>query len=70
MDVNARPGVRHIADIVGEWGSWQFNFASFCFIVWAASTVNNMGYSFHGFDNKYWCSDVPLNYEVRDAVRS
>ena len=51
--------VKHVADIVGEWGKWQLNFHTYLTILWAAVSLNNVGYGFFGFNNKHWCSDVP-----------
>jgi len=62
---NQKSNVKHIADIVGEWGKWQLHLASFCFILWAVAAINNMGYSFHAYDNDFWCSDVPYDYPVK-----
>ncbi|CAG2166905.1 unnamed protein product [Oppiella nova] len=59
---NQKSNVKHIADIVGEWGKWQLHLASFSFILWAVAAINNMGYSFHAYDNDFWCSDVPYDY--------
>ena len=68
MVEKVKPAVKHVADIVGEWGRWQFNFTSFCFILWAAAALNNMGYSFHAYNNDFWCSDVPEDYQVLQAI--
>ena len=64
MVEKAKSEVKHVADIVGEWGKWQFHLASYIFVLWAAAALNNMGYTFHAFNNDFWCSDVPENYEV------
>ena len=56
--------VKHIADIIGEWGKWQGHLFSYCFLMWGASAINNMGYSFHAYDVEFWCSDVPIDYPV------
>ncbi|CAG2114873.1 unnamed protein product, partial [Medioppia subpectinata] len=63
MDEQQKPDVKHIADIVGEWGKWQFQLITFCFILWGVAAVNNMGYSFMAYDNDFWCSDVPPDYQ-------
>ncbi|XP_054165996.1 organic cation transporter protein-like, partial [Oppia nitens] len=57
-----KSSVKHIADIVGEWGKWQFHFVAYCFILWSFAAINNMGYSFHAYNNDFWCSDVPIDY--------
>ena len=67
MDTKGKPSVKHVADIVGEWGKWQFNFSCYCFLLWAAVALNNMGYSFHAYDNEFWCSDVPIDIEVNHS---
>ena len=56
--------VKHIADIVGEWGQWQRHLFWYCFLLSTASAINNMGYSFHSYNVDFWCSDVPINYPV------
>jgi hypothetical protein len=56
--------VKHIADIVGEWGRWQRHFFFYCFLLSTASAVNNMGYAFHSYNVDFWCSDVPIDYPV------
>ncbi len=56
--------VKHIADIVGEWGKWQSHLFWYFFLLSAVSALNNMGYSFHSYDVDFWCSDVPIHYPV------
>ncbi|CAG2162928.1 unnamed protein product [Oppiella nova] len=56
---NPNPGAKHVANILGEWGRWQFKWTVFVFVMMAISAINNMGYAFHAFDNDFWCSDVP-----------
>ena len=59
-----RKSVSAVTDIVGEWGKWQFSFTSFYFIQWIVGALNNIGYTFHAYNNDYWCSDVPQDYPV------
>ena len=61
---NENQSVKHITDIVGEWGKWQRHLVAYCFILWAVAAINNMGYSFHAYDVEFWCSDVPIDYPV------
>ncbi len=58
--------VKHIADIVGEWGEWQISIHLFwyCFLLSAVSALNNMGYSFHSNNVDFWCIDVSVDYSV------
>jgi hypothetical protein len=56
--------VKHIADIVGEWGKWQKHLFCYIFILWAVAAINNMAHSFHTFSVDFWCSDVPVHYPV------
>ena len=64
MVPNEGSNVKHISDIVGELGKWQFIFISFSFILRGASALSNMGYSFHAYKNDFWCSDVPIDLPV------
>jgi hypothetical protein len=41
--------VKHIADIVGEWGQWQKHLLWYCFLLSAVSALENMGYTFHTY---------------------
>ncbi len=59
-----KESAKHIADIVGEWGKWQRHLVCYCFLLWAASALNNMGYTFHSYNVDFWCSDVPIHYPV------
>ena len=54
--------VKHIADIVGEWGKWQLQLFVYCFLWSAVAAFTNMGYSFHAKSVDFWCSDVPQQY--------
>jgi hypothetical protein len=56
--------VKHIADIVGEWGQWQRHLFCYFFILSAVTALNNLGYSFHSYNVDFWCSDVPIHYPV------
>jgi hypothetical protein len=56
--------VKHIADIVEEWGHWQRHLFWYCFLLSAVAALNNMGYSFHSYNVDFWCSDVPIDYPV------
>jgi hypothetical protein len=56
--------VKHIADIVGEWGQWQKHLLWYCFLLSAVSALENMGYTFHTYSIDFWCSDVPIDYPV------
>ena len=53
------PEVKHISDIVGEWGKWQLELFVYCFLLSSAAAFVNMGYSFHAKSVDFWCSDVP-----------
>ena len=59
--------VKHVADIVGEWGKWQFNFSAHVFLIWGVVAINNMGFAFMGYNNKFWCSDSPLEASLRTS---
>ena len=62
--------VRHIADIVGEFGKWQFKLIFFKFLIASVGAFINMGYSFHAKTVDFWCSDVPkerLSFNVRST---
>ena len=56
--------VKHVTDIVGEWGKWQFNFAAHVFILWSIAASNSMGFAFMGYNNKFWCSDSPIDVSL------
>ncbi|CAG2100136.1 unnamed protein product [Medioppia subpectinata] len=53
--------VKHIADIVGEWGKWQFMLFSHCFLFFGSAAFVNMGYVFHAKRVDFWCADTPTN---------
>ncbi|CAG2100135.1 unnamed protein product [Medioppia subpectinata] len=53
--------VKHIADIVGEWGKWQFILCAHCFLLWSSAAFINMGYAFHAKRVDFWCADTPTN---------
>ena len=57
--------VKHVADIIGEWGNWQRTLFIYAFIFDLISAFNNMGYSFYAFKVDFWCHDVPDNYQVK-----
>lgn len=63
------PYVKHVSDIIGEWGTWQFTFVTFSYILGAVGALNNMGYGFHAYGNDYWCSDVPADYPVKYKIQ-
>ena len=54
--------VKHIADIVGEWGKWQLEMFVYVFLICSANAFVNMGYSFNAKSVDFWCSDVPQEY--------
>jgi hypothetical protein len=56
--------VKHIADIVGEWGQWQRHLFWYFFLLSAVSALNNIRYIFHSYNVDFWCSDVPIDYPV------
>ena len=56
--------VKHVADIIGEWGNWQRTLFIYLFLMDAIAALNNMGYSFHAFEVDFWCHDVPEDYKV------
>ena len=56
--------VKHVADIIGEWGNWQRTLFIYLFILDVIAALNNMGYSFHAFEMNFWCDDVPEDYQV------
>lgn len=56
--------VKHVADIVGEWGRWQFHICFFYFFQNAIGAMDNLGYAFQAFKHDYWCADVPIDYQV------
>lgn len=50
--------IKSISDIIGEWGRWQSVIFVHVFLLWAASAINNMGYSFHAYDDfEFGCVD-------------
>ncbi|CAG2100137.1 unnamed protein product [Medioppia subpectinata] len=57
----SRVEVKHIADIVGEWGKWQFILCAHCFLLWSSAAFINMGYAFHAKRVDFWCADTPTN---------
>ncbi|CAG2168371.1 unnamed protein product [Oppiella nova] len=61
MEANKKLQVKHITDLIGEWGKWQFLLSAYVFLMSAAAAFINMGYSFHAKGVDYWCSDVPHN---------
>mgnify|MGYP007023914409 CR=1 FL=1 len=56
--------VKHVADIIGEWGNWRRHFFIYLFIQDIIGSFNNMGYSFNAFETDFWCEDVPKDYKV------
>ena len=56
--------VKHVADIIGEFGNWQRALFIYLFLMEILVAVNNMGYSFHAFQVDFWCEDVPEDYKV------
>ena len=58
---------KHVTDIVGEWGKWQFNYSAHLFVIGAVVAINNMGFAFMGYNNKFWCSDSPLEASLRTS---
>ncbi|CAG2119518.1 unnamed protein product, partial [Medioppia subpectinata] len=60
-----KPDVKHIADIVGEWGKWQFVFCTYCFLLWGSAAFINMGYAFHAKSVDFWCADTPTNFTLQ-----
>lgn len=52
------PEIKHISDIIGEWGRWQSLLFANVFLAWAASAIHHMGYAFHAFsDFQIRCTD-------------
>lgn len=64
MSLTGDHKVQHIADIVGEWGRWQAMTFWFTFCLWIITALNNMGYAFYAYEEEFWCSDVPDDYQV------
>ncbi|CAG2103039.1 unnamed protein product, partial [Medioppia subpectinata] len=67
-----KPEVKHIADIVGEWGKWQFLFSAFCFLQSGCAAFINMGYGFHAKHVDFWCADTPTNltsHHLSDSIK-
>ncbi len=60
--------VKYLADIIGEWGRWQFILCCFIFICDILTAINNMGYTFHNFSVDYWCEDVPEDFQVSHDI--
>ena len=56
--------VKHVSDIIGEWGNWQRNFFIYLFIVDIIVAFSKMGYSFSAFEVELWYEDVPKDYKV------
>ena len=56
--------VKHVADIIGEWGNYQCQLLIILFIRFIILAFNNMGYSFNAFKTDFWCEDVPKDYKV------
>ena len=56
--------VKHVADIIGEWGNWQRQLFIYMFTLEIIGAFNNMGYSFNAFQTDFWCEDVPNDYKV------
>ncbi|XP_054158732.1 organic cation transporter protein-like [Oppia nitens] len=49
--------VRHVTDIVGEWGRWQLNIALFSISISLFSSLNNLAVTFYAPKVDYWCGD-------------
>lgn len=64
-NANEDHDVKHVANIVGDWGKWQLNLFLFCIIGDLITCHNNIGYSFHAYAVDYWCDDVPIDFVVR-----
>ena len=60
--------VKHIADIVGEWGRWQLELFLYKFLVSTTAAFINMGYSFHAKSVDFWCSDVPQEFIFNKVI--
>ena len=56
--------VKHVADIIGEWGNWQRALFIYASILGIFAALNNIGYTFHAFQVDFWCEDVPEDYKV------
>ena len=56
--------VKHVADVIGEWGNWQRQLFIYYFLVDIVNSLSNMGYSFTAFEQDFWCEDVPEDYKV------
>ena len=64
-ETKQKPQVKHVADIIGEWGNWQRTLFVYSFMLGIIAALNNMGYSFHAFEIDFWCHDVPHDYRVK-----
>ncbi|CAG2119725.1 unnamed protein product, partial [Medioppia subpectinata] len=67
-----RKNVRHVSDVVGEWGLWQFNITFFSVSISLFSALNNLSVSFYAPTVKHWCADsnttgptIPYNNETQ-----
>ena len=49
--------IKHISDVVGEWGPWQRNITLFTLSSNLFSAFNNLALSFYAPNISYWCSD-------------
>ena len=44
-----------VTELVGQFGWWQLNIATFYFIAYVLTTFNNLGVSFHAAKTDYRC---------------
>src|ERR1700733_5012454 len=49
--------VKHVSDVIGEWGKWQRNITFFALSISIFSAFNNLAVSFYAPDVKYYCAD-------------
>ncbi len=49
--------VKHVSDVVGEWGLWQRNITYFSLSISLFSALNNLSVSFYAPNIQYWCAD-------------
>lgn len=55
--LNSPSEVKHVSDIIGDWGLWQTNIAIFCTSVAIFSSFNGMVPNFYQPRTSYKCID-------------
>ena len=62
--------VKHISEIIGDFGKWQLNIAAFYFTIYILSPFNNFGITFHAPKVDYRCTNYSTQYDSYFKVNS